>query len=82
MVYGCMVYTERADTAAVSCGTSHASAAHHSGGYSKTVTRYEKLFTRVESPASAASLLESGEWNYIKAINNKNVATQFHLFDS
>ena len=26
MVYGCMVYTERAEMAAVSCGTSHASA--------------------------------------------------------
>ena len=26
MVHGCMVYTERADMAAVSCGTSHASA--------------------------------------------------------
>ena len=26
MVNGCMVYTERAETAAVSCGTSHASA--------------------------------------------------------
>ena len=26
MVHGCMVYTERAETAAVSCGTSHASA--------------------------------------------------------
>ena len=26
MVHGCMVYTERAEMAAVSCGTSHASA--------------------------------------------------------
>ena len=26
MVHGCMVYTERAETAAVSCGTSHAGA--------------------------------------------------------
>ena len=26
MVHGCMVYTERAETAAVSCGTSHVSA--------------------------------------------------------
>ena len=26
MLHGCMVYTERAETAAVSCGTSHASA--------------------------------------------------------
>ena len=26
MVHGCMVYTERAETAAVPCGTSHAMA--------------------------------------------------------
>ena len=32
---------------------------NHSGGYSKT--RDEKLFTHVESHASAVSLLESGE---------------------
>ena len=31
----------------------------HFGGYSKVC--YEKLFTRVESHASAVSLLESGE---------------------
>ena len=54
-----MVYTERAETAAVSCGTSHASAsAHHFGGYSKP--RYKKLVAHVESHASAVSLLESG----------------------
>ena len=41
---------------------------HHFGGYSKT--RYEKLFTHVESHASAVSLLNSGEPRYIKAINN------------
>ena len=32
---------------------------HHFGGYSKT--RYKKLFTHVESHASALRLLESGE---------------------
>ena len=58
--HGCMVYTEGAETAAVLCGTSHASAyVHHSGGYSKM--RYKELFTHVESHASAVSLLESGE---------------------
>ena len=31
---------------------------------------YKKLFTHVESHASAVSLLESGEQCYIKAINN------------
>ena len=38
------------------------------GGYSKT--RYKKLFTHVESYARAGSLIESGEYRYIKAINN------------
>ena len=32
----------------------------------------KKLFTHVESHASAVSLLESGEQRYIKAINNNN----------
>ena len=39
-------------------------------GYSKT--HYKKLFTHVESHASAVSLLNSGEQRYIKAINNNN----------
>ena len=58
---GCMVFTERAETAAVSCGTSHASAVsiHYFGRYSKQ--RYKKLVTHVESHASAMNLLESGE---------------------
>ena len=60
--------------AAVSCGTSHASAV-------STPLRWiyfflnallKKLFTHVESHASAVSLLESGEYRYIKAINNNN----------
>ena len=33
---------------------------------------YKKLFTHVESHASAVSLLESGEQRYIKAISNNN----------
>ena len=55
----CMVvwYTERAETAAVSCDTSHASAA----STPLIETHYKKLFTHVESHASALSLLESGE---------------------
>ena len=31
-------------------------------------TRYKKLVTHVESHVRAASVLESGEWRYIKAI--------------
>ena len=88
MVHGCMVYTERAETAAVSCGTSHASVVStplrwivenraiknktnkNTQKNKKTKQSKNKLFTRVESHASAVSLLESGEYRYIKAINN------------
>ena len=68
MVRGCMVFTERAEKAAVLRGTSHVSAVHHIGGYSKT--RYKKLVTHAESHASAVSLLESGGQRYIKPINS------------
>ena len=34
--------------------------------------RSKKLVTHVESHSTAVSLLESGEWCYIKAINNNN----------
>ena len=62
MVHCSMVYTERADKAAVSRGTRHASAVSMYttfGGYLKT--RYKKLVTHVKSPAGAVRLLESGE---------------------
>ena len=65
MVHGCMVYTERAEMAAVSCGTSHASAVTTPLRWIfkkiKIKTRYKKLFTHVESDTSAVSLLASGE---------------------
>ena len=60
MVHRCMVYTERAEMAADSCGISHASAV-------STPLRWifknalKKLAAHVESHASAMSLLESGE---------------------
>ena len=74
MVHGCMVYTERAEMAAVSCSASHAIAVSTPlRGIFKKNTRCKKLFTHVESQASAASLLESGEQRYIKAINNNNI---------
>ena len=60
-MYG--VHRTCADTAAVSCGTSHASAVS-TPRYSKT--RYKKLVTHVESCEIAVSLLESGEQRYIK----------------
>ena len=35
-------------------------------------TRHKKLFTQVESHASAVSLLNSGEQRYMKVTNNNN----------
>ena len=65
MVHGCMVYTERAEMAAVSCGTSHASNVSTPLLWifkkKKKKKSYKNLFTHVESHASAVSLLESGE---------------------
>ena len=61
MVHGCMVYTERAEMAADSCGTSHDSAVSTPLRCIFKKTHYKKLFTHVESHASAVSLLESGE---------------------
>ena len=58
-----MLYTESAEMAIVSCGTSHVNVVHklvhHFGGYLKTC--YKKIVTHVESHASAVSLLESRE---------------------
>ena len=59
-VHGCMVYTEHTKMAAVSCGTSHASAVSTPLGWIFKM-RCKKLFTHVESHASTVSLLESGE---------------------
>ena len=61
LVHGCMLYTERAKMAAVSCGTSHASAVSTLLWWTGSKMHYKKLFTHVESHASAVSLLESGE---------------------
>ena len=56
-LYG--VHRTCAETAAVSCGTSHASAVSTSLRWIFKKTRYKKLFTHVKSHASAVSLLES-----------------------
>ena len=62
MVHGFMVYTERAETAAVSCGTSHASAVSTPlWRILKKEKKRKKRDTREESYASIASLFESGE---------------------
>jgi len=73
MMHGCTVYKERAETAAVSCGTSHVSAV-------STPLRWIfqnalwNLVTHVESHASTVSLLESGKQRYIQAISNNNMS--------
>ena len=60
MVYGRMVYTERAEMVAVSCGTSHASAV--STPLRRILkTRYKKLVTYVELHESGVRQLKSGE---------------------
>ena len=76
MVHVCMMYTERAETAAVILGTSHVTAKQRF----KYIplrwifqTRCKKLQSlRVTCDKRALSLLESGERCYIKAINNTN----------
>ena len=67
MVHSCAVYTERAETAAVSCGTSHAGAVSAQLRWI-FITRYKKLFTHAESHSGSGSLLESREQRYMKAI--------------
>ena len=75
MVPGGMVYTERAETAAVSCGTSHVSAVSTPLRWIFKKRAIKKLVTRVESHASALSLLENGEQRCIKAINKQTLQT-------
>ena len=55
MVHGCMVYTECAEMAAVSCGMSHASTVSTPLWWIFKKMHYKKLFTHVESHASAVS---------------------------
>ena len=59
MVHGCMVYTKRAETAAVSCGSQRCKYTTSAVDIQKT--RNKKLFTDAEWHASAVSRLESGE---------------------
>ena len=56
-----MVYTERAEMTAISCCTSHASAVSTPFRWILKKHAIKKLFTHVESHASAVSLLDSGE---------------------
>ena len=61
-MYG--VHRTCAETAAVPCGTSHASAVSTPLWWIFKKTRYKKLVVHVESHARAVSLLESGESRY------------------
>ena len=61
MVHGCMVYTERDETATVSRGTSHVSAVSTPTSVDIPKTRYRNLVTHVESHTSVVSLFESAE---------------------
>ena len=78
-----MVYSERAEMAAVSCGTSHVTVKQRCN-YTTSVdikkenkkTRHEKLVTDVKLHASSVSLLESGYQRYIKVINDNNNVKQ------
>ena len=56
-VHGCMVCTERVETAAVSCGTSHVSAV---STYTTSEDIQKRAMKTNHSHASAVSLLESG----------------------
>ena len=73
-----MVYTESAETAAISCGTSHATTEQrctHTTSVDIKI-RVKKLINHLESHVNAVSLLESGEQRYtnaiISSINNNN----------
>ena len=76
VVYDCMVYTERAEAAAVSRGTSKCQRCKHTTSVDIQKHAMKKLVTHAESPTSAVSLLESGEQRYIKAINDSNVCAE------
>ena len=69
-----MVYTEHTEMAAVSCGTSHASAAGIPPQWILYIFKacYKKLFIHVESHVSAASLHQSGEYIYTNYILYKS----------
>ena len=60
MVHGCMVYTDRAETAAVARGASHASAVNTPLRLIFKNTLLKAIVTHVESHANAMSLFESG----------------------
>jgi len=79
-----MLYTKHAETAAVSCGTYHASTVSTPLRWIFKKTRFKKLVTHVESHASAVSLLESGGQRDIKKRERGDIqlVQQVQLFAS
>ena len=75
--HGASVSTERAETAAVSRGTSHVTNKQRCKHTTTSVDIQNALTKpghsfRMACDMSAVSLLESGEQRYVKAINNNN----------
>ena len=76
MVHGYIVYTKRAETAAVSRGTSHVTIKQRCEcttwvDIQNTLSKAIHSF-RTTRDKSAVSLLESVEYRYMKATNNRN----------
>ena len=73
--HGCMVYTEGAETAAVSRGTSHLTSKQESTSLKWLFkTRYKKRHSfRIACDKSAVSLLERGEQRYMKTILSQSI---------
>ena len=78
MVHGCMVYTRSAETAAISCGSSHASAVSTPLRCIFKKTRYKKLVTHVVphvSPGSPAAV-SAALWFPVNVKETGNVRVQ------
>ena len=79
MVHGCVVYTRRAETAAVSCGSSHASAVSTPLRWIfKNKTSYKKLATHVVphvSPGSPAAI-SAASWFPVSVKETGNARVQ------
>ena len=78
MVNGCMLYTRRVETAAVSCGSSHASAVSTPLRCILKKTHYKKLVTRVVphvSPGSPAAV-SAASWFPVSVKETGNIRVQ------
>ena len=84
LVHDCMVYTERAETAAVSRGTSHVTTKQRSK-YTTSMDIQNALWkashsSRITCDRNTMSLLESRQERYIKAIiNNVNYVDSYDI---